>query len=97
MPRRELENALEERCVKRIEGLGGMALKLAIPGVRGFPDRSILMPYRRIWFVEFKRIKSGRISAQQLAWQSALERLDFPVYFIDTDAAFEEALEQETA
>ena len=36
--KRELERTLEDRCVARIEALGGLALKLSIPGVRGFPD-----------------------------------------------------------
>lgn len=94
--KRELESALEDRCVKRIESLGGQALKLVIPGVRGFPDRTILMPGRQIWMAEFKRIKSGRVSAQQGRWGEALIKLGFPVYFIDTDADFEAALAWET-
>ena len=92
--KRELEHALEDRCVARIEALGGMALKLSIPGVRGFPDRSILLR-GRIWFAEFKRLKSGRVSAQQRTWMGILQNLDFPVYIIDNDAYFELALRKE--
>ncbi len=91
--KRELESALEDRCVRRIEALGGQALKLVIPGVRGFPDRTILMPDRSIWFAEFKRIKSGRISAQQEHWERVLEKLGFIVCFVDTDAQFEAILD----
>lgn len=95
MPRRELESALEDRCVKRIESLGGRALKLVTPGVRGFPDRTILMPGRQIWMAEFKRTKSGRVSTQQLYWGQVLEQLGFVYHIIDTDAQFEAALEWE--
>lgn len=38
----ELEAALETRCCAKIEARGGLALKLSMPGVRGFPDRTIL-------------------------------------------------------
>lgn len=92
----ELERALEDRCVARIEALGGMALKLSVPGVRGFPDRTILMPGGRIWFAEFKRLKTGRASSQQHRWRVLLHQLGFGVYFIDTDEQFEDALRRET-
>lgn len=96
MPRKiELERALEDRCVARIEALGGLALKLSIPGARGFPDRTILMPGRRVWFAEFKRLRTGTISAQQHRWRVLLHQLGFGVYFVDTDEAFDVALERE--
>ena len=95
MTRKELEADLEARCVARIEALGGLALKLVIPGVRGFPDRTVLMPGARTWFAEFKRIKTGRVSAQQLKWHTDLTRLGFSVYFVDDDAGFETALRRE--
>lgn len=44
MTKRELEAALEARCVARIEALGGLALKLRPPTGRGFPDRTVLVP-----------------------------------------------------
>lgn len=94
--KRELERSLEDRCVARIEALGGRALKLVIPGVRGFPDRTILMPGHRIWFAEFKRLKTGRVSAQQVRWSEVLGNLGFRVDFIDNAAAFEAALAWET-
>lgn len=95
MTRKELESALEDRCVQRIEALGGLALKLAIPGVRGFPDRTVLMPGAKVAFYEFKRLKTGRISAQQDEWARRLTSRGFGVYFPDTDADFEAALQKE--
>lgn len=95
MSRVELESSLEERCVQIVERLGGMALKLQIPGVRGFPDRTILMPGAKVWFAEFKRIKSGRVSSQQLRWIERLGRAGFSAYVIDNEADFERALKKE--
>jgi hypothetical protein len=95
LTRKELESALEDRCVQRIENLGGLALKLVIPGVRGFPDRTVLLPGANIFYAEFKRLKTGRISAQQFEWHKKLTRLGFSVYFIDDDVGFETALKRE--
>lgn len=122
MPRKpELETALEDRCVAKVEALGGMALKLAIPGVRGFPDRTVLLPQKmtvsfggvpippgqwrdvpmrlppspvRTFFAEFKRLKTGRRSAQQIKWKRDLEALGFKVYFVDNDGEFDAILEE---
>jgi hypothetical protein len=90
----EKERNLEERCVQIVERLGGMALKLLIPGARGFPDRTIILN-RHIWFAEFKRIKSGRVSVQQKRWIERLGKAGFKVYVIDNEDDFEEALRKE--
>lgn len=96
MPRKhEIEADLEARCVARIDALGGMALKLSIPGARGFPDRTILMPGANVWYAEFKRLRTGAISAQQHRWRVLLTQLGFGVYFVDSDVTFEAALEKE--
>jgi len=117
MTRRELEVSLENRCVVKIEARGGAALKLSIPGVRGFPDRTVLIPPKdvvvsapadwvvitkdarppRVFFAEFKRLKTGKVSAQQHRWRVLLHQMGFGVYTIDTDAQFDEALEKELA
>ena len=99
--KRELEVALENRCVAKIEARGGVALKLSIPGTRGFPDRTVLLHVigrpGRVFFAEFKRLKTGKVSAQQIRWRVLLHQLGFGVYLIDTDAQFDEALERELA
>ena len=46
MTRLELEKALEQRCVDKVEARGGLALKLRPPTGKGFPDRVVLMPRR---------------------------------------------------
>lgn len=96
MAKIEKESSLEERCVQRVEQLGGLALKLQIPGVRGFPDRTILMPGAKVWFAEFKRIRSGRVSSQQFRWIARLNRVGFGAYVIDSEDDFENALRKET-
>lgn len=92
----ELEKALEDRCVSKIEARGGLCLKLHIPGVRGFPDRTCLLG-GRVFFIEIKRLRTGVISKQQHKWRALLFQAGFNTYFIDTDAGFDRALERELA
>jgi hypothetical protein len=91
----ELEAVLEARCVRLLEAQGGLALKLRPPTGRGFPDRTCLMPDGSVFFLEFKRPKGGVIARQQHAWRMALHLLGFGVYFVNSDAAFAEALRNE--
>jgi len=93
----ELERALEDRCAAKIEARGGLCLKLAIPGVRGFFDRTVLMPGAKAWFFETKRMRTGRVSSQQHRWQVVLFQLGFGAYLIDSDEQFDAALEREMA
>lgn len=95
MTRIELERALEERCVARVEALGGLALKLVLLGMMGWPDRTIILPRRVIFFCEMKRRKVGKFSAQQGTWRRMLVLLGFGYYTIDTDEQFESALKRE--
>lgn len=90
----EKEASLEERCVQRVERLGGLALKLQIPGVRGFPDRTILLPECTVFFAEFKRLKTGRVSTQQNRWAERLRARGFAVYFVDHESQFEYILQE---
>ncbi len=94
MTRRELESALEQRCVQRIEDLGGQALKLRPPAGRGFPDRTVMLR-GRVFYAEYKRPKTGVVAAQQERWHKILAGLGFGVYFVETDAEFEAALQKE--
>lgn len=92
--KRELESALESRCVAKVEALGGQALKLVLLGLMGFPDRTLLLPGGRVLFVEFKRAVVGRASRQQNYWRDILVRLGFVVEFVDSDAEFDRILER---
>ena len=96
MTRIELERALEDRCVSKIEARGGLCLKLRPPTGRGFPDR-VVMISGRCFFVEFKRPNLGVIAKQQTAWRVMLTLAGFGVYTCDTDAQFDAALERELA
>lgn len=96
MTKIELERALEDRCVSKIEARGGLCLKLRPPTGRGFPDRFVILR-GRVWAVEFKRPKVGIVAAQQTTWRRLLTLAGLGVYLCDTDALFDQALERELA
>ena len=48
------EKEVEQYLVKRVKGVGGKALKFVSPGMAGAPDRLVMMPRGRMWFVELK-------------------------------------------
>ena len=62
-----LERDIEARVVKYVESLGGEALKLRIDGKNGFPDRTVILPNGKVFFVEFKTPDGSLRSAQTKA------------------------------
>ena len=72
-----LEKDIEKYLVRSVRHLGGLCLKWVCPGWSGVPDRIILMPGGRIWFVELKRPAGGKVSKLQKWWETTLQDLGF--------------------
>ncbi len=60
-----------------------MALKFVSPGMVGIPDRLILLPRGRIYFVELKA-PGKNLRPLQVKRKRQLEALGFKVYVIDS-------------
>lgn len=73
-----LESRVEERLTREVKARKGWALKF-IPSVSGLPDRIVLLPGGRMFFVELKRPKGGRVAAHQTVVHKKLAKLGFPV------------------
>lgn len=58
------EKQIEEKLRQAIKAMGGIAYKFTSPGNIGVPDRIILLPGGRVWFVELKT-DTGRMTANQ--------------------------------
>lgn len=58
------ESELERILVAEVHKLGGRAYKFVSPGNDGVPDRIVMLPGGRIYFVELKA-KAGRLRPQQ--------------------------------
>ena len=76
------EKTIEQKLVKAVKAVGGIALKLTCPGWGGVPDRLILLPGKRLAFVEVKA-PGELMRPLQVKRKRQLEGLGFSVYCID--------------
>jgi len=76
------EKYIEQKLVKAVKAMGGMALKFTSPGFDGVPDRIVLLPMARMAFVELKA-PGKKMRPLQVRRKSQLEALGFLVYCID--------------
>lgn len=80
------EASIEEYLRQRVEVLGGVCIKLSPVGLRGVPDRLIVLAGPRVVFVELKRPSGGVISKLQHWWRARLLALGCEHHFIKTRA-----------
>lgn len=76
------ENEIERQLSLAVKEMGGMAVKFVSPGLDGVPDRIVLLPGRKMAFVELKA-PGKRLRALQEKRKKQLEQLGYPVYVID--------------
>ncbi|MBS5627310.1 MAG: VRR-NUC domain-containing protein [Clostridiales bacterium] len=76
------ESSIERILARKVKKMGGMAVKFVSPGLDGVPDRIVLLPDRKIAFVELKA-PGKKPRALQEKRKRQLESLGFPVYVID--------------
>lgn len=77
-----LEKYIERKLLIEVKKLGGLALKFISPGFDEMPDRLILLPDRKIAFIELKA--PGKILRPlQEKRKGQLESLGFLVFCID--------------
>jgi hypothetical protein len=76
------EKYIEQKLVKAVKELGGIAPKFASPGLDGVPDRIVLLPMGRIAFIELKA-PGKKMRPLQVKRKRQLEALGFLVYCID--------------
>ena len=76
-----LESEIEKRLVKLVREAGGRAYKFVSPGNVGVPDRIVILPGGRIWFVELKT-ETGRISPAQERQLETLKGLGANVFVL---------------
>ena len=77
------EKRVEKIFTDAVKKMGGMAVKFVSPGLDGVPDRIILLPGRKIAFVELKAPGKKPRPLQEKR-KRQLEGLGFPVYVIDS-------------
>ncbi|MBR2215986.1 MAG: VRR-NUC domain-containing protein [Selenomonadaceae bacterium] len=88
-----LEKTLEAKFRKAVEAAGGLALKFVSPGRAGVPDRIVLAPGGRVFFVELKRPGEGLRPLQQQTVKT-FQKLGHNVTVIDSETAIETFLKR---
>ena len=76
------EKQIEQKLVRAVRCMGGICPKWVSPGLDGVPDRIILLPGGHMAFAELKAPRQ-KPRPLQVARNSQLRRLGFPVYIID--------------
>lgn len=87
-----LEISIEAYLVKRVEELGGIAVKMNIQGRVGWPDRLVVLHGGRTLYVELKRPKGGRVSATQKHVHAQLLRMGHTVWVLKNRDEIDEAI-----
>ena len=87
------EARIEKRLVSETEKIGGKAYKFISPGMSGAPDRIVLMPGGRMYFVELKA-PGERPRPLQVYRMKELEKLGFETRCIDTIEKVKEFIEE---
>jgi len=77
------EKKVEEKLVKAVKNMGGLAPKFVSPGFDGVPDRLVLLPHGRFAFIELKA-PGKEMRPLQVRRKRQLEALGFSVYCIDS-------------
>lgn len=76
------ESVIERHLALSVKQMGGMAVKFVSPGLDGVPDRIVLLPKRKMAFVELKAPGKKPRPLQEKR-RRQLMALGFPVYVID--------------
>lgn len=77
------ESKIEKHLVEEVEKLGGWAIKFVPTFAAGFPDRIVLLPRGRIFFIELKA-PGQKARPLQILIHKKLSRLGFEVLVLDS-------------
>lgn len=87
-----LEKQIEKKLNDEVKKLNGLCLKLNSQSANGIPDRLVLLPDRKVYFIELKSPGEDLRSLQKY-WKKKLNKLGFPAIKIDSLEAVEKFIE----
>jgi hypothetical protein len=77
------EKLIERKLREGVRKMGGLALKWVSPGITGVPDRIVMMPGGKVYFVELKST-GVKPTARQLTVHRKLNGLGMDLWVIDS-------------
>ena len=87
-----LEQELERKLVWEVRSRHGLCMKWVCPGNRGVPDRIVLMPGGRVYFIEMKRPGKSKTDPLQEYWARTLRQMGFETRLVHSLEELGEAL-----
>ena len=87
------EKNIEQKLVKKVREIGGLALKFVSPGFDGVPDRLILIAYGKLAFVEVKA-PGEKPRPLQVARINKIRSLGFKVYVLDDEKNIQRIIDE---
>lgn len=87
------EKYLEKKLRDEVRKMGGIAIKFTSPYFTGMPDRIVLMPGGKLWFVEVKST-GKKLKDIQEAQAKKLKELGFNARLIDTKTELDSFIEE---
>jgi hypothetical protein len=89
------EKSIEQKLKDKVERAGGQAIKFYSQTFTGLPDRIVMMPSSRLWFVETKapgkKVKDG---SRQALVHKQFKALGFDVRVVATPEQLQEFLKE---
>ena len=76
-----VEKIIEQKLVRAVKMMGGLAPKFVSPGLNGVPDRIVLLPGAKLAFVELKA-DGKKPRPLQVKRKRQLEALGFSVFCV---------------
>jgi len=93
MHQKMTEKRIEEKLKKEVAKRGGKAVKFFPAFFAGFPDRMVLVPMGRIWFVEVKK-PGEQPTYLQKAVMRWLTKIGFKTRVVDSPESLSEFLNE---
>jgi hypothetical protein len=87
------EKLIESKLRKGVKSMGGLAAKLICPFITGWPDRTVLMPGGKLWFVELKTTGKKPDERQKIVRKEIMS-FGFNYRVVDSEAALKEFLKE---
>lgn len=87
------ESKIESYLVKEVKKINGLCLKWVAPGTRGVPDRIVILPKGKTYYVEMKQPK-GRIDSLQQYMHKQLTTRNHKVYTLWTKSQVDEFISE---
>ena len=88
-----MEKDIEKKLTSEVRKMGGRSYKWVSPGNAGVPDRIVLLPGGRIWFIELKT-ETGKTTRLQEAQIRLLSRMGFDVRVLHGMAEVEDFIKE---